>query len=1233
MKKIYFFIAAIVAFPQLLSAQIDYTITKDSVGNDHTLLRLEHQNGRYAEYMLEGNPDDISASFVDYINQDPLFENTTDDQLVATITLPAADLGFTPIEFCNVGDKIYCFGGNAVFSVDPSTSNITNVIPLSNAGSFFIQTVLQDIPANRFIMGDASQNRLFVADLSNNFYVINTLTDQVIATHTLAAFTEQQSTCIGYNSDDDIVYWMVNSWADGTVINSYNALTGAALQTASFAFQINDMLFSNGAIFVLTNHPGLKKIDKSSLQVLNSLVSAGGFYNIVDMPNDRIAVHAVHQAGNDIIIIYSTIDLSISQTIASSQSNPDLPMKSHLYNNTYDAIVAVFYDALLGHNIVETFKADAQGVYQTDDYFWIIYNRPISNLAQKPNNNYVFLSGENYLNRYNLANYTLLPVPGTIQSCTSKDLIVAEITGIDYVYSANALEGSYSKHSSTTTVLDDINQTAFKTNIGCYNIQNDKLYFLNNRIKYENSGLAIVNATNNSVIDIVPLGAYLTDVVYNKNTNRVFVSSPKEQEVYVIDGQTNSLISSISILDKPTKLYSKGGKVYCGGSNYLNVIDASTLTCSPLQLVSSGSGSCVRFEHNNTADRLYVLHNAQYPQVAEIDLITNTLLNVHILTQLPCDDIKYNPIENEIYLGSSNHKKVFVYDASNFSFITEIELPTGLGNTIDGMDLEFDIYKNKLYVFADPDGSRQGGFVSAINCVDHSVISNKYSGSPEDAISYNPINDQVYYYNNFINGDNRLEEYFSVDDCLDDMTEAQLSAGNLLSRNYNLNYQYDFIEEVFIPSTNMLYMPNGAFSNVSVIQCHNDYFEVEAGWNWLSFPRMERYLDGDFDSEAELSYLSVFPERYLKMHYKFPYLATYYKQFDPNGVPQWSGSLGDLNSTKGYKLRIGGSDDPMYTHLKGGKLEPETYMDLYESEPENWVGYFVEYPQLPQDCFSPATWDALTSVVTRYWSIYKVEPSGGGTYWLGSGEVTPFEYGDLVILTVDDDHAFSWVESDNHTEALGLPETAYYEFEEQASYLPYYIEFDSIADAQEVAILADNDVVGAAVRQSGDTLIEVNAYLEGVSPDAEISVETWSGMKSSVADIEYSVFNQKTHRYENRTAVAGETTRYQLISLKKSVVETAPKPLPAEVTCFPNPFSDQVNFRIEMSVDASVRLEIRDVNGRLLAFVSEGKLNKGKHVLSWEGNTLSGESLSQGMYYYNLFIDEQLCTSGKLIKH
>jgi len=1233
MKKIHLFIAAIVAFSQLLSAQIDYTITKDSVGNDHTFFRLEHQNGRYAEYMLEGNPDDISASFVDYINQDPQFNSTTDDQLVTTITLPAADLGFTPIEFCDVGDKLYCFGGNAVFQVDPATSNILNVIPLSNAGSYFMQTIVQLKPNNRFIIGDASQNRLFVADLSNNFYVINTLTDQVIATHTLAAFAEQQSTCIGYNSDDDIVYWMVNSWEDGTVIKSYNAVTGSSLQSASFTFQINDILFSNGAVFITTNEPGIKKLDKNTLLSLNSTGSAGSYLSIREIENGKIAIHSIHDAGWEYMGLYNTSDLTFNQSIVGfSHMEEYIYLEDFVYSNLYNSIIILYREPLESNYkyVIETSIPDAQGQYVVVDQSIIIYNKRLENLALKQSGNDVFISGNNYLNMYSLIDYSILPVSGTIESCTSKDLLVTEISSVDYIFSANPLEGTYSKHS-TNVILQDMNQTAFKTNLACYNSQDDKLYFLNNRINYENSGVAIVDASDNSIEDVLRLGEYLTDIVYNVSTNRIFICSEEENTIYILDGTSNSLINTIYVGPHAGELFSYEDKIYCGRIGNVLIIDALSFAMSTTQVPLAQGVPCTQFEANPNRSFIYALFSDNTTYVAEINMSQNQLLGSYSLNMANSRSIKYNSIEEEVYVGETYQSKIHVYDQNGFALITEIDF--SMNNQIRGMDLEFDYFKNKIYAFANK-SANYGGNVVAISCVDHSVVSNKTSNSPEKALSYNSINDQVYYYNMAVNSSNRLEQFFAIDDCLDDITENEVYAGNILSKNYSITFGNEDIESVFVEDDNMLYMPNGAFSNVSVIQCHNDFLEVEAGWNWLSFPRMERYLDANFNSEAELSYLSIFPERYLKMHYEDPFILANYKQFDPSGIPSfWSGELNNLNSTKGYKLRIGGSDDPMYTHLKGGKLEPETFMDLYASAPENWVGYFVEYPQLPQDCFSPATWDALTSVVTRYWSIYKVEPSGGGTYWLGSGQITPFEYGDLIILTVDDDHAFSWVESDNHTEALELPETAYYDFEEQASYLPYYIEFDSISDAQEVAILADGDVVGATVRQVGDTLIEVNAYLEGVSPEAEIGVETWSGMKSSAADIEYSVFNQKTYRYENRTAVAGETARYQLISLKKSIVETAPEPLAADVSCYPNPFNDHVNFSIDMKTSAAVRLDIRDVNGRLIANVREGKLEEGQHMLLWEGKTINGYAIGSGLYYYTLVVDGQMCTNGKLIKH
>lgn len=48
------------------------------------------------------------------------------------------------------------------------------------------------------------------------------------------------------------------------------------------------------------------------------------------------------------------------------------------------------------------------------------------------------------------------------------------------------------------------------------------------------------------------------------------------------------------------------------------------------------------------------------------------------------------------------------------------------------------------------------------------------------------------------------------------------------------------------------------------------------------------------------------------------------------------------------------------------------------------------------------------------------------------------------------------------------------------------MEFDSSSDIQEIAVIADVEYKGAAVRLEGYTIVELNAYLEVTSAGAPL---------------------------------------------------------------------------------------------------------------------------------------------------
>jgi len=78
------------------------------------------------------------------------------------------------------------------------------------------------------------------------------------------------------------------------------------------------------------------------------------------------------------------------------------------------------------------------------------------------------------------------------------------------------------------------------------------------------------------------------------------------------------------------------------------------------------------------------------------------------------------------------------------------------------------------------------------------------------------------------------------------------------------------------------------------------------------------------------------------------------------------------------------------------------------------------------------------------------------------------------------------------------------------------------------------------------------------------------------------------------------------------------KPMPS-ITVYPNPFRNQVNFRIDAK-HSGIKVKIFDANGRLIKVLPEGKF-------TWRGETENGREAPPGIYFYRV---ERV--TGKLIK-
>lgn len=98
--------------------------------------------------------------------------------------------------------------------------------------------------------------------------------------------------------------------------------------------------------------------------------------------------------------------------------------------------------------------------------------------------------------------------------------------------------------------------------------------------------------------------------------------------------------------------------------------------------------------------------------------------------------------------------------------------------------------------------------------------------------------------------------------------------------------------------------------------------------------------------------------------------------------------------------------------------------------------------------------------------------------------------------------------------------------------------------------------------------------------------------------------------------VFGQILKYNLTSSTQEKPPIAAKP-----NVFPNPASEQVNIEYELTREASVKLEIYDLSGRLLVSRHQGSMPSGKHILTWDGVEAAGSMAPNGTYVFRIMAD------------
>jgi len=395
-------------------------------------------------------------------------------------------------------------------------------------------------------------------------------------------------------------------------------------------------------------------------------------------------------------------------------------------------------------------------------------------------------------------------------------------------------------------------------------------------------------------------------------------------------------------------------------------------------------------------------------------------------------------------------------------------------------------------------------------------------------------------------------------------------------------------------------------------------------WYWVSYPVLNSRTNGmlkarDFFEELLLTYQddqSMWHPTFLDeidwLEGGGPYPTRLYWD-----VLNWSNNqnIHNVSSPQGYKIKMLSRTPSVVTLKESGFRTPSDLQFPIFGETENWLGYFKEEPAWPHEAFA-SIWDDINMIKTKNWCLVRANPIGD--YWGLHGKVSTLNYGDMVIVTTNNDHTFQWNNTDiTEGETKGLPE--HFVFNEKQDYIPVYVTLpDSLLiDLKEIGIYLDGVCKGAVVIEN--SVEQISTYLD-------INEKLSDGVVEFVF-----YYNDNKSQHQERRTIRLDSSRFTAryvndsmrhtfydISITKADMDNVVTPDFSLSQNYPNPFNPTTTISYQLPESGCVRLVVYNLRGQIIKILVEGNQESGFHSVVWNGTDINNHTVASGVYFYRL---------------
>jgi hypothetical protein len=420
-------------------------------------------------------------------------------------------------------------------------------------------------------------------------------------------------------------------------------------------------------------------------------------------------------------------------------------------------------------------------------------------------------------------------------------------------------------------------------------------------------------------------------------------------------------------------------------------------------------------------------------------------------------------------------------------------------------------------------------------------------------------------------------------------------------------YQITFIPDKY--ETKTIYGEVTNDSNVLFMEPTELFWKFKPlfnGWNWESFPVLDRTGNDPVPAIPVLEEMEDFPEEITNINVLNSGPIGYEQGYGPltYELGAWAPLTGyELQSTRCYKIEVL-PELPYYhsyrdLYIEGTLLDPLITIDLLVGQ-DNWIGYWIKTTKDIDDAFGQH-WDKIKSIKAEDWEWKDMTPIRGRDdpvpiYY----PIRPLRYSKGYVVRVKEDIiGFQW-------SIFGEPKSPYtrqipefFIYEEKPDYET--IILDSISgggNVTEIGVFENDICVGASVIDS--LPLQILAYTDEINRGDNLTFQvSYCGGRDYQSVNNYSVLNLETGKFELKPLIIGEQ-EHNIIQL---YLEEGEEDIPSlnKVTLYsnyPNPFNPFTIISFSIPEDTKVNLTVYNIKGQVVKTLLKEKIESGEHRIT-----------------------------------